>query len=155
MRIICMSAYVSLDNDKFLKIIIKIVFSTQAKLILAIMQKMVLPSPPKDSLDLPHTLTSRNTNVGKCVNFKRFKASRQMEACIFVHIYTWTWWQKTYKEYLIAKCADRGDSWANEIRGRLETSVSDLHAMGARHHRDPVPQGRRDDCVFNWLSVPS
>ena len=42
---------------------------------------------------------------------------------------------KNYKEYLLEKCISRSDYWADEVRGRIESAVSDLHAADARYHR--------------------
>ena len=40
-----------------------------------------------------------------------------------------------YKQYLLTKCDDRADSWAEEVRGRLQAAISDLHAVEARYHK--------------------
>ena len=41
-----------------------------------------------------------------------------------------------YKEYLLQKCKIHGDGWADEVRCRIEGSLSDLHAVEARYHKD-------------------
>ena len=41
-----------------------------------------------------------------------------------------------YNEYILLKCASRKDAWADEVRGRVVGSISDLHADEARYHRD-------------------
>lgn len=51
--------------------------------------------------------------------------------------------QKPYKQFLLEKCDARNDSWANEIRVRIQGAVSDLHAAEARYHRD---------CMSRFLS---
>ena len=44
--------------------------------------------------------------------------------------------EKPYKQYLLDKCDNRGDSWANDVRLRIQGAISDLHAVEARYHRD-------------------
>jgi hypothetical protein len=41
-----------------------------------------------------------------------------------------------YKVYLLDKCDSRADSWANDVRHRVQGALSDLHAVEARYHRD-------------------
>ena len=41
-----------------------------------------------------------------------------------------------YNEYILAKCASREDAWADEVRGRVVGSISDLPAAEALYHRD-------------------
>ena len=41
-----------------------------------------------------------------------------------------------YKQYLLEKCNGRGDHWADNVSGRIQGTLSDLHAEDARYHRD-------------------
>ena len=41
-----------------------------------------------------------------------------------------------YNQYILHKCSDREDVWAEEVRSRVVCSVSDLHASDARYHKD-------------------
>ena len=40
------------------------------------------------------------------------------------------------KEHLLAKCEERKDKWAGEVRLRIQGAPSDLHAADARYHLD-------------------
>ena len=44
--------------------------------------------------------------------------------------------QQPYNEYLLQKCEERNDSWADDVKGRILGAVSDLCAVKARYHRD-------------------
>lgn len=41
-----------------------------------------------------------------------------------------------YNQYVLHKCSEREDGWAEEVRSRVLCSLSDLHASDARYHKD-------------------
>jgi len=42
--------------------------------------------------------------------------------------------QKSMKELILEACTVRNDDWAEQVRIRVEGTISDLHAAGARYH---------------------
>ena len=41
-----------------------------------------------------------------------------------------------HKQYLLEKCNARGDQWEDDVSGRIQSALSDLHAEEYRYHRD-------------------
>ena len=44
--------------------------------------------------------------------------------------------QKTFKQVILETCDRRNDKWGNEVRLRVQGTVSDLHAADAQYHWD-------------------
>ncbi len=44
--------------------------------------------------------------------------------------------KRPYRQYILDTCDSRNDSWADDVRGRIESAVSNLHAVEARNHHD-------------------
>ncbi len=51
-----------------------------------------------------------------------------------------------FKQTILKKCQVRQDKLANDVRGRVEGEISDLHAADARYHKD---------CMNNFMSPRS
>lgn len=44
--------------------------------------------------------------------------------------------QRTFKEVILDTCDQRNDQWGDQVRLRIQATVSDLHAADAKYHRD-------------------
>ena len=49
-------------------------------------------------------------------------------------MYTKNW--TPFKNYILNLCSFRNDSWSHEIKFRVNSAISDLHAADARYHQD-------------------
>ncbi len=44
--------------------------------------------------------------------------------------------KRPYRQYILDICDSRNDSWADDVRGQIESAVSNLHAVEAQYHHD-------------------
>ena len=49
-----------------------------------------------------------------------------------VNTRNWT----NFKNYILNLCSIRNDTWSHDVKFRVDSAISDLHAADARYHQD-------------------